>query len=240
MVCQPYVTPGCVRCRALKITQNNRLLCRFYETVVPKTIFPLRSWWFFYPSFYYFLLYRMEHSIQGVLIMRTCCFSYKSRHGMLHVSSMLSVGILCSGLECRLQYLSVTHAHTHTTTPLVHKYTKNTTYTTSTIALLENYKYFTIIWTMIPHKLVSLAQMLMWTWPIYAPASVQCSDYKLNIKGTMRCLWSRLTTQSNDVIPYAMHYVNVRHVRINSHEKWKRLNTSQKKWLLVLMTMSPR
>ena len=30
------------RRRALKITQNNRLLCRIYETVVPKTIFLLR------------------------------------------------------------------------------------------------------------------------------------------------------------------------------------------------------
>ena len=35
-------TPGCARCRALKITQNNRLLRRIYETVVPKTIFLLR------------------------------------------------------------------------------------------------------------------------------------------------------------------------------------------------------
>ena len=39
---QPAVRPGCTRCRALKITQNNRLLCRIYETVVPKTIFLLR------------------------------------------------------------------------------------------------------------------------------------------------------------------------------------------------------
>ena len=40
--CQPAVRPGCARCRALKITQNNRLLRRIYETVVPKTIFLLR------------------------------------------------------------------------------------------------------------------------------------------------------------------------------------------------------
>ena len=39
---QPAVRPGCARCRALKITQNNRLLYRIYETVVPKTIFLLR------------------------------------------------------------------------------------------------------------------------------------------------------------------------------------------------------
>ena len=36
--CQPAVRPGCARCKALKITQNNRLLCRIYETVVLKTI----------------------------------------------------------------------------------------------------------------------------------------------------------------------------------------------------------
>ena len=36
--CQPAVRPGCARCRALKITQNNRLLRRIYET----TIFLLR------------------------------------------------------------------------------------------------------------------------------------------------------------------------------------------------------
>ena len=40
-VSQPAVRPGCARCRALKITQNNRLLRRIYETVVPKTIFLL-------------------------------------------------------------------------------------------------------------------------------------------------------------------------------------------------------
>ena len=40
--CQPAVRPGCARSRALKITQNNRLLRRIYETVVPKTIFLLR------------------------------------------------------------------------------------------------------------------------------------------------------------------------------------------------------
>ena len=40
-VSQPAVRPGCARCRALKITQNNRLLCQIYETVVPKTIFRL-------------------------------------------------------------------------------------------------------------------------------------------------------------------------------------------------------
>ena len=39
---QPAIRLGCARCRALKITQNNRLLCRIYETVVPKTIFLLR------------------------------------------------------------------------------------------------------------------------------------------------------------------------------------------------------
>ena len=40
--CQPTVRPGCARCRALKVTQNNRLLHRIYETVVLKTIFLLR------------------------------------------------------------------------------------------------------------------------------------------------------------------------------------------------------
>ena len=40
---QPAVRPGCTRCRALKITQNNRLLHRIYKTVVPKTIFLLRQ-----------------------------------------------------------------------------------------------------------------------------------------------------------------------------------------------------
>ena len=35
---QPAVRPGCTRCRTLKITQNNRLLHRIYETVVLKTI----------------------------------------------------------------------------------------------------------------------------------------------------------------------------------------------------------
>ena len=34
---QPAVRLSCARCRAVKITQN-RLLCRIYETVVPKTI----------------------------------------------------------------------------------------------------------------------------------------------------------------------------------------------------------
>ena len=38
---QPAIRLGCARCRALKITQNNRLLRWIYETVVPKTIFPL-------------------------------------------------------------------------------------------------------------------------------------------------------------------------------------------------------
>ena len=42
LVCQPAIRPGCTRCRALKTTQNNRLLCRIYETVVLKTIFLLR------------------------------------------------------------------------------------------------------------------------------------------------------------------------------------------------------
>ena len=40
-VSQSAVRPGCARCRALKITQNNRLLHRIYETVVLKTIFLL-------------------------------------------------------------------------------------------------------------------------------------------------------------------------------------------------------
>ena len=40
--CQPAIRPGCARCRALKITQNNRLLHQIYETVIPKTIFLLR------------------------------------------------------------------------------------------------------------------------------------------------------------------------------------------------------
>ena len=39
LVCQPAIRPSCARCRALKITQNNRLLCWIYKTVVLKTIF---------------------------------------------------------------------------------------------------------------------------------------------------------------------------------------------------------
>ena len=39
---QPNVRPGCARYSALKITQNNRLLCWIYETVVPKPTFLLR------------------------------------------------------------------------------------------------------------------------------------------------------------------------------------------------------
>ena len=39
---QPNVRPDCARCRALKITQNNRLLRRIYETVFLKTTFLLR------------------------------------------------------------------------------------------------------------------------------------------------------------------------------------------------------
>ena len=41
-ICKPAVRLGYTRCRTLKITQNNRLLRRIYETVVPKTIFLLR------------------------------------------------------------------------------------------------------------------------------------------------------------------------------------------------------
>ena len=37
----PAIRPGYARCRALKITQNNRLLRQIYKTVVPKTIFLL-------------------------------------------------------------------------------------------------------------------------------------------------------------------------------------------------------
>ena len=40
---QPAVRPACARCRALKITQSNWLLCQIYETVVLKTTFPLRQ-----------------------------------------------------------------------------------------------------------------------------------------------------------------------------------------------------
>ena len=40
--CQPSIGPSCASCRALKITQNNRLLRLIYETVVQKTIFLLR------------------------------------------------------------------------------------------------------------------------------------------------------------------------------------------------------
>ena len=41
-VSQPNnVRPGCTRCRVLKLTQNNKLLRRIYETVIPKTIFLL-------------------------------------------------------------------------------------------------------------------------------------------------------------------------------------------------------
>ena len=35
-VCRPAVRPGCARCRALKITHNNRLLRRIYKSVVPR------------------------------------------------------------------------------------------------------------------------------------------------------------------------------------------------------------
>ena len=38
---QPHVRPGCARCRALKITQNNSLLRWIYEIAVLKTIFLL-------------------------------------------------------------------------------------------------------------------------------------------------------------------------------------------------------
>ena len=38
---QPAIRHNCARCRALKITQNNRLLRWIYETVVLKTIFLL-------------------------------------------------------------------------------------------------------------------------------------------------------------------------------------------------------
>ena len=49
---QPAITPSCVRCCAIKITQNNRLLCWIYEAVVPKAIFQLRHSDCFYPSLY--------------------------------------------------------------------------------------------------------------------------------------------------------------------------------------------
>ena len=51
---QPAVRPGCARCRALKITQNNRLLRRIYKTVVPKTIFLLRHGDSFVPYITFF------------------------------------------------------------------------------------------------------------------------------------------------------------------------------------------
>ena len=37
----PAIRPGCARCRALKIIQNNSLLCWIYETDALKTIFLL-------------------------------------------------------------------------------------------------------------------------------------------------------------------------------------------------------
>ena len=44
-ICQPAgqraVRPGCARCRALRITQNNRLLHQIYKTIIPETIFQL-------------------------------------------------------------------------------------------------------------------------------------------------------------------------------------------------------
>ena len=40
--CQPAVRPGCTRCRVVKITQHNRLLCGIYKIVVPKIIFRVR------------------------------------------------------------------------------------------------------------------------------------------------------------------------------------------------------
>ena len=64
---------------------------------------------------------------------------------MLHVSSMLSEGEYCVTAQkhSRLQYLGITHAHTHTWLPP--HYTRITqkgiTYATSTVALLDKYNY---------------------------------------------------------------------------------------------------
>ena len=70
---QPAVRPGCARCRALKITQNNRLLLQIYETVVPKTIFLLRHGDSFVLPYITSLMIGMlkqlaspQHSIHGV------------------------------------------------------------------------------------------------------------------------------------------------------------------------------
>ena len=71
--------------------------------------------------------------------MRTCRFIVTNcfMHGMLHVSSMLSEGILCYGLAA--QYLSIMHAHTtHGCHHITQKSTAST-YATSTVALLDNY-----------------------------------------------------------------------------------------------------
>ena len=54
---QPAVRPSCAICRALKITQNNRLLRRIYETVVLKTIF-LPKW----------LLFRQPDALFGIIV----------------------------------------------------------------------------------------------------------------------------------------------------------------------------
>ena len=68
---QPAIRPSYARCRALKITQNNRLLHRIYETVVPKTIFLLRHGdSFVLPYITFFGMCKQlaspQHSIHGV------------------------------------------------------------------------------------------------------------------------------------------------------------------------------
>ena len=57
---QYAIRTGCASCRALKITQNNKLLHWIYETVVPKTIFLLHHGDFFNPFLHYFLFSQLE------------------------------------------------------------------------------------------------------------------------------------------------------------------------------------
>ena len=72
--------------------------------------------------------------------MHACRFIVTNRfmHGMLHVSSMLSEGILCYGLAATiLKYYAC--AYTHMVAIPLHKKSTASTYATSTVALLNNY-----------------------------------------------------------------------------------------------------
>ena len=65
----PAVRTSCARCWALKIIQNNRLLCRIYKTVVPKTIFLLRHGGSFVLS--YITFFSVDWNVQITCITTT-------------------------------------------------------------------------------------------------------------------------------------------------------------------------